>query len=74
MSGWGADLGNADCPVLPIEGIGLDVIQASKLGFESCGMKLTDFEWIAIRSFLPNEPRSIPRVDDRRVPNGMAAC
>jgi hypothetical protein len=30
MSGWGADLGNADCPVLPIEGIGLDVIQTAR--------------------------------------------
>jgi transposase len=29
--------------------------------------ELTDFEWAAIRSFLPNKPRGIPRVDDRRV-------
>jgi transposase len=29
--------------------------------------ELTDFEWVAIRSFLPNKPRGIPRVDDRRV-------
>ena len=33
--------------------------------------KLTDFEWAAIRSFLPNKPRGIPRVDDRRVLNGI---
>ena len=26
----GVDLGNADCPVLPIEGIGLDVIQTAR--------------------------------------------
>jgi transposase len=32
--------------------------------------ELTDFEWAAIRSFLPNKPRGIPRVDDRRVLNG----
>ena len=31
--------------------------------------ELTDFEWTAIRSFLPNKPRGIPRVDDRRVLN-----
>jgi transposase len=30
--------------------------------------ELTDFEWAAIRSFLPNKPRGIPRVNDRRVP------
>ena len=29
--------------------------------------ELTDFEWVAIRSFLPNKPRGVPRVDDRRV-------
>ena len=29
--------------------------------------ELTDFEWAAIRSFLPNKSRGIPRVDDRRV-------
>jgi transposase len=33
--------------------------------------ELTDFEWVAIRSFLPNKPRGIPRVDDRRVLNGI---
>jgi hypothetical protein len=33
--------------------------------------ELTDFEWAAIRSFLPNKPRGIPRVDDRRVLNGV---
>jgi hypothetical protein len=29
--------------------------------------ELTDFEWASIRSYLPNKPRGIPRVDDRRV-------
>ena len=33
--------------------------------------ELTDFEWAAIRSFLPNKPRGIPRVDDRRVLSGI---
>jgi transposase len=32
--------------------------------------ELADFEWVAIRSFLPNKPRGIPR-DDRRVLNGI---
>jgi transposase len=31
--------------------------------------ELTDFEWAAIKSFLPNKPRDIPRVDDLRVRN-----
>jgi len=33
--------------------------------------ELTDFEWAAIRSLLPNKPRGIPHVDDRRVLNGI---
>ena len=32
---------------------------------------LTDFEWPAISRRLPNEPRGIARVDDRRVLNGI---
>ena len=27
--------------------------------------ELTDFEWTAIRRFLPNKPRGVPRVNDR---------
>lgn len=33
--------------------------------------ELTDIEWTAIRSFLPNKPRGVPRGDDRRVLNGI---
>ena len=51
---------------LPVEGIGLDVIQAPKLGLRIMRYELTDFEWAASWSFLPNKPRGIPRVDDRR--------
>lgn len=32
---------------------------------------LTDFEWSVIEPSLPNKPRGVPRVDDRRVLNGM---
>jgi len=32
---------------------------------------LTDFEWEAIKPHLPNKPRGVPRVDDRRVLNGI---
>jgi transposase len=65
------NLGNAGCPVLPVEGIGLDVIQAPKREPRIMRYELTDFEWAAIRSFLPNKPRGIPRVDDRHVLNGI---
>jgi hypothetical protein len=33
---------------------------------------LTDFEWAVIQPLLPNKPRGVPRVDDRRVLNGSS--
>jgi transposase len=33
--------------------------------------ELTDDEWAGIRPMLPNKPRGIPRVNDRRVLNGI---
>jgi transposase len=33
--------------------------------------ELTDHEWAAIRPMLPNKPRGLPRVNDRRVLNGI---
>ena len=33
--------------------------------------ELTDYEWVAIKPFLPNKPRGVPRVDHRRVLNGI---
>ena len=32
---------------------------------------LTDFEWSIIEPLLPNKSRGVPRVDDRRVLNGI---
>jgi len=32
---------------------------------------LTDVEWNLIQPLLPNKPRGVPRVDDRRVLNGI---
>src|SRR3954468_8364132 len=31
--------------------------------------ELTDYEWAAIKPFLPNKPRGVPRINDRRVLN-----
>jgi transposase len=33
--------------------------------------EFTDYEWTAIRLFLPNRVRGVPRVNDRRVVNGI---
>ena len=32
---------------------------------------LTDFEWTVIEPLLPNKPRGVPRLDGRRVWNGI---
>jgi hypothetical protein len=32
---------------------------------------LTDFEWSVIQPLLPNKSRGVPRIDDRRVLNGI---
>jgi transposase len=32
---------------------------------------LTDYEWAAVRPLLPNKPRSVARVDDRPILNGI---
>ena len=33
--------------------------------------ELTDYEWAVIKPFLPSKPRGVPRVNDRRVLNGI---
>lgn len=33
--------------------------------------RLTDFEWRVIEPLLPNKPRGVPRVDNRRVLHGI---
>ncbi len=33
--------------------------------------ELTEYEWGVIRLMLPNKPRGVPRVDDRRTLNGI---
>jgi transposase len=33
--------------------------------------ELSDEEWLAIKPMLPNKPRGVPRVNDRRVLNGI---
>jgi transposase len=47
------------------------VIQASKPEPRIMRYELTDYEWMAIKPFLPNKPRGVPRVNDRRVLNGI---
>jgi transposase len=50
-----------------VDRIALAVIQAPKLEPRIMRYELTDYEWAAVRPFLPNRPRGVPRVNDRRV-------
>jgi transposase len=47
------------------------VIQAPKLEPQIMRYELTYCEWAAIKPMLPNKPRGVPRVNDRRVLNGI---
>jgi len=33
--------------------------------------EMSEFEWSVIEPILPNKSRGVPRVDDRRVLNGL---
>jgi transposase len=54
-----------------VDGIARRVIQASKPEPRIMRYKLNDHEWAAIKPMLPNKPRGVPRVNDRRVLNGI---
>jgi len=47
------------------------VIQAFNLEAGIMRCELSDDEWGSIRPMLPNKARGVPRVDDRRVLNGI---
>jgi transposase len=47
------------------------MIQASKLEPRIMRYEITNHEWSTIKPMLPNKPRGVPRVNDRRVLNGI---
>jgi hypothetical protein len=47
------------------------VIQAPKPEPRIMRYELSDYEWAAIKPVLPNKPRGVPRVNERRVLNGI---
>jgi hypothetical protein len=54
-----------------LEDVGPDVIQAPKREPRIMRYELSDHEWAVIKPMLPNKPRGVPRVNDRRVLNGI---
>ena len=58
-------------PAFPVDGSARDVIQAPKPEPRIMRYELSDYEWTAIKPMLPNKPRGVRRVNDRRVLNGI---
>jgi transposase len=56
---------------LAIDPVVVSMIQAPKGEYRIMRYELDDFEWRVICPMLPNKPRGIPRVDDRRVLKGI---
>src|SRR6266850_1859672 len=54
-----------------LDAIAVNVIQAPKLELQIMRYELSDYEWTAIKPMLPNKPRGVRRVNDRRVLNGI---
>src|SRR5262249_60514631 len=53
------------------DGVAQRVIQAPKPEPRIMRYELTDFDWAAIKPFLPNKQRGVPRVNHPRSLNGM---
>ena len=58
-------------PEIDVADNGIRLIQAPEPERRIMRYELTDFEWTAIRPVLPNKPRGVPRVNDRRVLDGI---
>lgn len=58
-------------PAIRVTNTDTGMIQAFEPGPRIMRYELTDFEWTAIKPFLPTKPRGVPRVNDRRVLNGI---
>jgi Putative transposase of IS4/5 family (DUF4096) len=54
-----------------VDGIARRVIQTPKPAPRIMRCELNDREWAAIKPMLPNKPRGVARVNDRRVLNGI---
>jgi transposase len=56
---------------LQVDGTAVEVIQALKLEPRIMRYELSEYDWSGVKPMLPNKPRGVPRVNDRRVLNGI---
>jgi len=56
---------------LQVDGTAVEVIQALKLEPRIMRYELSEYDWSGVKSMLLNKPRGVPRVNDRRVLNGI---
>ena len=56
---------------LQVDGTAAEVIQALKLEPRIMRYELSEYDWSGVKPMLPNKPRGVPRVNDRRVRNGI---
>ena len=63
---YGWDAANRRFGPFAVDGVALDVIQATKLEPRIMRYELSDPVRSVIKPMLPNKSRAIPRVDDRR--------
>jgi transposase len=59
---------------LLVDGVAVNVIQARKPVPRIVRYELSDYEWTAIKPMLPNKPRGVRRVNDRRVRNDISGA
>ena len=56
---------------LQVDGTAVEVIQALKLEPRIMRYELSEYDWSGVKPMLPNKSRGVPRVNDRRVLNGI---
>src|SRR5665213_2883126 len=71
----GSKFGPLETPHRPLRmgGAARDVIQPPKPEPRILRYELSDYEWTTIKPMLPNKPRGVRRVNDRRVLNASFA-
>jgi len=58
-------------PKLKLSSADMPWLKLPNWSLEACATNSPNYDWAVIKPFLPNKPRGVPRVNDRRVLNGI---